>query len=221
MSRISIALCTIVATSMSALAALPAPPDATGAPPSEMSPEQMMEMWMSANAKGEHHEHLARFKGNWDAEVQMFMQPGADAEISKGSQRNYMMLDGRYLASEFEGEFMGMPFKGHGLMGYDGVKKQYVSLWVDSTSTGFFTTAGQGSDDKKTMTLTGEMEMPGMGTVKSRQVWTFINPDKYTYESFELMPGMEDHRSMLITYSRKRDASSTTDPAGTGARPTR
>ena len=47
-----------------------------------------------------------------------------------------MILDGRFLHQEFNGEMMGSPFIGIGITGYDNGSKQYVSNWMDSSEKG-------------------------------------------------------------------------------------
>jgi hypothetical protein len=119
---------------------------------------------------------------------------------------------------------MGMPLKGHGMLGYDGVKKEYVSLWIDSTTTGFMFSSGQGSPDGNSIILNGAMEFPGApAPMKYRQVWKMVNANSYTFESFDIQPTGEEHRSMLITYTRSKKTAANEGAAGsaTGVSPSR
>ena len=50
-----------------------------------------------------------------------------------------MVMDGRYLVEEYDGEMMGQPFKGMGLMAYDNSEQRFVSAWIDNMGTGIMT----------------------------------------------------------------------------------
>src|SRR5438105_1624221 len=70
---------------------------------------------------------LKKLEGNWDAAVQLTGLPE-----TKGTAAYKMECGGLWLASNFEGKFGGQPFQGKGLDSYDGAKKKYISVWVDS-----------------------------------------------------------------------------------------
>ncbi len=73
------------------------------------------------------HKILAMEEGVWDAEITMTI-PGQEASKSKGVETNRLMA-GKWLISEFKGEFFGAPFEGHGVNGYDAKKGKYSATW--------------------------------------------------------------------------------------------
>src|SRR5688572_3673915 len=75
-------------------------------------PQQAMAEWMKLNTPGPQHDLLKKMAGKFDADCSMTMAPGQPPQTSKGQETNEMVLDGRYLATNFSGEAMGMPFKG-------------------------------------------------------------------------------------------------------------
>lgn len=79
-------------------------------------------------APGPEHAELKKMEGKWDAKVK------SGAGDSTGAVNYHMACGGMWLVSEFEGDFGGMKFQGHGMDGYDPAKKKYVSVWVDSMS---------------------------------------------------------------------------------------
>src|SRR5579859_6512689 len=95
-----------------------------------------MKTMMAAAAPGEPQKMLAKSAGTWTATVTMWMQPGTPPQVSTAQATNEMILGGRYLRSTNTGKFMGMPFEGLGLTGYDNVRKLYVNSWVDNMGTG-------------------------------------------------------------------------------------
>lgn len=78
------------------------------------------------------------------------------------------MLGGFWLLSDFQGNMMGLDFKGHGMYSYDTDRKQYVGTWVDSLSPGKLEMVGH--HDKENQTMTFEGMAPGMDGTPSRHV---------------------------------------------------
>src|SRR6187399_2365390 len=87
---------------------------------------------MQAIAPGAAHKKLEPFIGEWNAEVKAWMAPGQPPAESKGTAKATWILDGRYVQEEFSGDFMGQPFKGMSLTGYDNIRGKYRSVWVDN-----------------------------------------------------------------------------------------
>jgi hypothetical protein len=80
---------------------------------------------------GEHHTHLKMLAGTWDVKSKMFLITG---EVLEGRYvETATLLDGGFwLVSNLTGKFMGTPFHGHSVLGYEAHKKQYTGMWVDS-----------------------------------------------------------------------------------------
>jgi hypothetical protein len=91
-------------------------------------------------------------EGVWDATMKVYMAgPGSEPTIYKGVETVEPISDGLWLRSSYEGDFLGgKKFKGHGVFGYDPLKKKYVGVWVDNmqTSLGML----EGEFDAKTKT---------------------------------------------------------------------
>ena len=79
---------------------------------------------------GKQHEILKRMDGSWEAEYTMAMMPDQVVHATEVNR----LIGGMWLVSDFEADYMGMPFEGHGVTGWDPVKEQYVQTWVDSMS---------------------------------------------------------------------------------------
>jgi hypothetical protein len=91
-----------------------------------------------------------------------------------------------------------------GLTGYDNLRKQYVSVWIDNMSTGVMVANGRYYPEAKALIETGTMSDPATGDPNSpfRGVWTFVNQDYYTYEMYTIAPNGREYKSMEISYSR-------------------
>ena len=82
-------------------------------------PPEVMEAWAKVATPNEHHAHLARMAGTWKVHGKYWMQPGAPPTKSEGKAQNQMIMGGRFLQTEYTGDFMGETFVGMGIDGYD------------------------------------------------------------------------------------------------------
>jgi hypothetical protein len=157
-----------------------------------------MQAMMAAMQPGEHHEHLKKLVGNYDYTIKMWMDPSAPPQESTGKRTAELLLGGRYLEEKFTGNFMGMPFEGVGLMGYDNVNKQYVGTWIDNMSTGIMSM--HGTCDKGTWNMTGESTDPMTGKkMTTRSVVKIVDDNTFTMEMFGPGPDGKEMRMMEMT----------------------
>jgi hypothetical protein len=162
-----------------------------------------MKAMMDYATPGEVHKMLAKSAGSWSATVTMWMQPGAPAQTSTAEATNEMILGGRYLRSVNKGNFMGMPFEGIGITGYDNAKKLFVNSWVDNMGTGIMTMSGPWDDATKSITYTGSMVDPMSGKdTPFREVWRFLDDNHQVMEMYYPFEG-KDFKSMEIKFTRK------------------
>lgn len=95
-----------------------------------------MKAWQDYMTPGDVHKMMAKYNGEWNEEVTMWMAPGAPPTVSKATAKNEMIMGGRYQLSKSTGNMMGMPFEGMSTVGYDNAKKQFTSTWIDNFGTG-------------------------------------------------------------------------------------
>jgi len=152
---------------------------------------------------GPEQEILKMQEGNWDAVVESWMAPGQPPVTTKGSETN-TMLGGLWLVSDFKGEFMGTPFQGHGVLGWDAVKKKYVNTWVDSMSVGL--TTGEATYDGSKKVLAGWMEGPDMTgkVMKMNELSEQKDADNRVFTMSVPGPDGHDVPIMRITYKRRK-----------------
>jgi hypothetical protein len=168
------------------------------------TPEQMMAIMAKYGTPGPEHAKLKTMEGAFDADVTMQMMPDAPPQTSKGKMKNTMILDGRYLMGEYEGEMMGQPFKGLVISGYDRYAKKYTSTWVDSMSTLAMNSEGT-ADDAGKITLKCTFDCPiTQGKRTSKEVLTINSPDSHTMEMFDTGPDGKEFKSMTIKYTRAK-----------------
>lgn len=166
-----------------------------------MTAEQMMAKWGELNAVNENHEKLKALAGQWETEVTCWMMDQDKPVTSKGSSDNKIIMDGRFIKEKFEGFFHGQPFYGLGLTGYDNTKGKFVSVWIDSTTTGIMQSEGVWSGN--TLTWNGEYLDPfTKETKKSKSVLTFINDKEHKFEMWDLDPQGKEFKAMEIKYTK-------------------
>ena len=171
----------------------------------EMSPEQMAEMeaWMKAGTPGEQHKWLAGMIGEWDCDLEFRHGPDEEFEAGKGTSVSEWVLDGRIVKSEFASEFMGMPFQGLGFNGYDNVKGEFFSIWMDSMTTGFVSDSGHANDDGTEIEYHGGYTDPMGNKIKTRNVVRDIDENKTIFEMYQSKNGGDMYMHGRIVYNRK------------------
>jgi len=169
----------------------------------EPSEEEMMKMMMELAKPGPGHETIDPMVGDFDVASKMW-SPGADPVVSKASATTAWQLGGRYAGTDYQGDFQGMDFHGRGVMAFDNFKKQYQSIWYDSFSTNIMIMTGTGSEDGKTITMTGTWDGP-MGKIPMKHVYHVEGPDTHTLTAYMSSPEGE-MKHMELTFTRKKAA---------------
>ena len=159
--------------------------------------------WNDYMTPGPAHQMLARSDGEWNEELTMWMEPGAEPVKSKATAVNKMIMGGRYQHATHTGNVMGMPFEGMGITGYDNAKKVYLSTWIDNMGTGMMYSEGKWNDKNKTVDYVGTSLDPVSGKeLKIRQIFKKVDENTETLEMFTTRDGKE-FKSMEIKMTRK------------------
>jgi hypothetical protein len=150
---------------------------------------------------------LENFIGRWDLACKMWMDgPEKPPTETKGTSEVKWILGGRYTFEEMKGQIMDMPHLGMGITGYDNFRKQYVSFWIDNTSTAMYNSLGEFDASKKVLTSLGKMDEPMTGekdkTVK--YVMQIVDKDKHVFSVYDLVGTANEFKVVEITYTRKR-----------------
>jgi hypothetical protein len=108
--------------------------------------------------------------------------------------------------SSFSGNFMGMPFEGQAITGYDNFQKKFISTWVDNMGTGIMKMEGTWDDASKSITYTGKMVNPANGKeCKMREVYKYIDDNTELMEMYgpDSKTGKE-FKNMEIKLTKKK-----------------
>lgn len=173
----------------------------------DADPNEMMQKWMAVNASRPAHEWLGHFVGEWDIEMSMWMDPGAPPTQSKGHASVSWKFPGKFIQEDFSSDFMGTPYKGFGMTGFDNNRNQFVSMWCDAMGTGMMQMTGSVDPEMKTMCLVGSMDEPMTGEMGKAVMYvvTIHSPDRHSAEMKEIIYG-EPFTVMRIDYKRSQPA---------------
>ena len=165
----------------------------------------MMEKAKQLGAPSQGHQMLEPFAGKWRHTVRWQMAPDAKPEESTGTNENSWIMGGRFLKQEAKGQAMGEPFEGLGILGYDNIRQEYSSIWIDNMNTSMMTATGRYDALTKTLHEQGSFSCPITGeTHRSfRTVWKIIDRDHYVYEGYSLGPDGKEFKSLEVSYTRE------------------
>jgi hypothetical protein len=171
---------------------------------SSQTPEEM-KAWEASMTPGEQHKMLAEGDGYWNAKVSMWMDPSQPPSESEATSKNEMIMNGLYQRTSHTGNMMGMPFHGESITGYDNIKKQFFSTWIDNMGSGIMMMNGGYDEASKKLTMTGTMTDPMTGKdIMVKNITTFTSPDENTFEMFMVVDG-KDVKNMEIVYTRAKE----------------
>ena len=166
--------------------------------------EEMMKKAEAGGQPGTPHKALDPLVGDWNAEVKMWMDPAAPPTTTKATAKSTWAMKGRFVQQEFNGEFMGKPFRGLSFTGYDNVKQKYNSVWIDDMSTTMMNSEGDADQAGKVLTFDGSYACPVTGEKEkaAKQIYRIISRDKHVFEMHDPTKGANT-KTMEITYTRK------------------
>jgi hypothetical protein len=153
---------------------------------------------------GPEHETLRKAAGVWDATVEMSEAPGKPPSISKGTETSTMIAGGLWLVTDFKADMGGQPFEGHGVAGYDSLKKKYVGTWVDSWSAALGTS--EGTYDPATKKETAYMDAPDMSgkMIQMKMETEWRDDDTRVFTLWSPGPDGKSYPGLKITYKRRK-----------------
>lgn len=171
------------------------------------SPEQQaqMEKVKQNTTPGEAHKALEPLAGKWNYTSKFFMSPDGKPEESSGTSQAEVIYGGRFVKETIQGTWMGQPFEGTGYTGYDNVKQEYVTAWIDGMSTGIMTASGSYDAATKTLKTSGINSCPltGKKDMAGRMELVITDNDHHTLSGFAPMgPQGEEIKTMEIAYTR-------------------
>ncbi len=152
---------------------------------------------------GPEHALLKHRVGKWTAKIQMWSAPGATPIVAEGTSVVEPIMGGRYLRDTTKSDFQGQPFEGSSIVGYDKLKKKFVSVWIDNFGTGFTTSTGK--YDKATKTFRYATTAPDvqLGAYKRiRTLERIVSQDEWVMEIYDTTAAGKEFLMMKAVYKR-------------------
>jgi len=208
-----IVIASIVGLAGICVAAVPAKKAKTGSKAVPAMTPEMMKKAMKNGSPGPHHAKLESIVGEFTYVAKMWMSPSSEAMESSGKSTNAWVLGKRFVMQQVTGTWSGQAFEGLGYTGYDNVKQEIVSVWLDSMATGMMIGSGKmaASGD---FTSAGTFSCPMTGSDKPFKTETKITgPNSHVYTAYHNGPNGKPYKAMEITYTRagaKKTAKTTT-----------
>ena len=158
---------------------------------------------------GPEHDRLSKLAGEWEQEISIWMEPGSDSVVVRGTASNEMILGGRFLRFRSELEFMGTKGESLLLIGYDRRYRQYTILALDTWGTYFVTGAGQFDESSNSITVVGEDYDPILQhTQVYEMTFAFEEDDSFRYTLVYTddahTKGEDPFKMVDITHRRKK-----------------
>jgi hypothetical protein len=147
---------------------------------------------------GPEHEKLREFVGDWETVMDV------GGEKSKGKVTYKSICGGLWVSSDFQGEFGGEKFEGHGIDGYDVTKKKYVAVWVDSMMTTPLTMEGDYDAKTKQFVMAGVGPGPDGKPQKFRSTSEMKDKDHFTFKMYMPQADGTEQLGFTIEYTRRK-----------------
>ncbi|TAH38904.1 MAG: DUF1579 domain-containing protein [Planctomycetota bacterium] len=170
--------------------------------PAAAIPPEMMEKMQELATPGPEHADLQKLVGEWNQSYTMKWSEDMPEMASKGTAKVKPLLGGRFVMEEVHMELPGMgPMEGISILGYDKLKGEYVSIWMDSWSTWPTFASGKAGKDGKIETK-GTMVDAMAGARPFRMVIQPKSDNEHYAEMFDTIDGKEV-KVMTIHAKRK------------------
>ncbi|MCB9903381.1 MAG: DUF1579 family protein [Planctomycetes bacterium] len=150
----------------------------------------------------EQHKMLMKSVGTWEGTLTMSM-PGMPTE-GVAAKEVVTAFGPFWTTSHFTCDFMGMPFEGSGLMGYDPNKEKYLGTWIDNMSPALAVMEGELDEESGKLTMHYEAINMMTGEMTPHSNVMTMGENSYTLE-FYMGEGDEAMHTMTIEMKRKME----------------
>lgn len=173
-------------------------------PDKPMDSAAVQKAWREYMTPSKVHEMLAEETGKWDNKMTFWMGPDAPPQTENSVSTIKMIMGDRYQETMYDGNMMGMPFTGRGLLAYDNATEEFITTWIDNMGTGIMVLRGKHDKDNKTTTMTGEMVDPiTKKNIAVREVYTIVDENTRKMEMYHDRGDGNEYKSMEIIMTRK------------------
>jgi hypothetical protein len=167
------------------------------------APDPMAAAMAKYATPGPQHKILHDMVGTWTVAGKFWMDPSKPPTEST-STAEVKALGDLWITEDIKGDFMGKPFMGHGIDGYDLTKNKFVGTWVDNMGSYIMMAEGTADASGKVITQTANDFDPMTGKAGTVREVTKIDSDKqHTMSMFKTGPDGKEMKMMELVYTRK------------------
>lgn len=156
-------------------------------------------VFQEPEAPSREHAMLMEAVGEWEGTLEMTM-PGMEGKFP--ATDTITAFGPFWTQSNFESDFMGMPYKGTGVMGFDPKGKEFVGTWIQNTDSSFMVMRGT-INDAGEMEMKWEAALPGSDELVPHRSTTRHTKDSYV-NKFYVGEGDAEIHQMTISMTRKK-----------------
>lgn len=163
--------------------------------------------WMKFTVPGEGHKALNDLAGKFKYTMKWWESADDNTpEESKGTSTSQWLLKNRFLQQKVKGKAMGQAFNGVGVTGYDNLREEYQSVWMDDMSTSMMWSTGKRDPAANTIEQTGTASDPMKGEKNAwyRTQLKVVSKNEHIYEMFSKGQDGKEYKSMEIHYTRSK-----------------
>lgn len=156
-----------------------------------------------ASLAGGAHARLARMAGEWEGRFRLWYEPGAPAEDSRQRGSIRVLLGGRVLLHEYEGQCAGEPMQGVAMIAYHLDEQRHETAWAESFGTGtsiMFSTGAPG--DPRLSMLGSYSDGPGGARWGWRTEIDQPSDDALDLRMYNITPAGEEALAVEVNYHR-------------------
>jgi hypothetical protein len=158
-----------------------------------------------ARALGEPHAALAQLAGLWEAQARFWVaeDPAAPPMNCTATVNARMIMGGRFLFQNVEGQCDGQPVEAIGVIGYDNVTGRYQAVDFDNMGTGISRHIGERNDAGDIVLHSSYMDPGTSDTIKRRTVRTRISEREWLETAYDTRSDVE--RKVMEIRARRTD----------------
>jgi hypothetical protein len=155
-----------------------------------------------SRAPGGAHHLLGRLAGTWTGVTRTWFEPDKLADESPTRARIRAVLDGRFVALEYEGAMKGKPLFGMAIIGYHIDAGLYTMAWVDSFHLGTATMHSEGEPRENGFSVLGHYDVPQSDPWGWRTELTLLSESRLILTAYNIPPGGEEAKALESVYTR-------------------
>lgn len=154
-----------------------------------------MPAWMSPTQE---HADLKKSVGRFEVTGTYWMAPDTPGQEMTATAERKTILNDLFLVETFRAEFMGMPYEGKLIQGYDTFRKEHVSIWMDSMNPVMSISRGSPADG--VLVLHGEGPCCMTGKLVPTRIEVRPTEDGCEFAMHMGGPDGKMYKSMEMTY---------------------